>query len=90
MAKSLQSISDYSNFDKIIIISDSKGRYLQNEKVHLEIENIEIEIYAVSGRRSIPALTELNAKILQERERCMATGSKTFFLFWHFMCDASN
>ena len=100
MAKALSSISDFlesvpehvntSIFDKLIIFSDSKGRYLEKEKDKVKCENLIIEIYPFSGKRSIPGLTDLNNKISLERQRCDLSGKKTFFLFWFFTCDISN
>lgn len=100
MAKALEEVASFlesapnlvnlSSYDKLIIVSDSKGRYLESELKNITVENLIVEFESYSGKRSIQGLTYLNNLISNENSRCATGGHKTILLFWFFTCDITN
>lgn len=74
-----------STVDKLIILSDSKGKYLKSEFDKLGLTNPHILWWCQSGRRTEDGVKKLDQMI----NWLTAKGDKVYVLFWHCTCDLS-
>ena len=72
-------------YQRLVILSDSKGRYLRTEADNVNTDGIEIIWWAVGGRS-----TKDGVRYLTENIAKLNDGKKTLVLFWHFTCDLTK
>ena len=74
-----------SKYNRVVILTDSKGNYLRAENEIINIDNLEIIWWATSGRNTLNGVKYLVDNIKQIRDNV-----PTLVLFWHFTCDATK
>lgn len=96
MSKALRNIEKYlkeghgvgltSKFDTLVILADSKGKYLKNElpKIHLNIPNI--IWWSRSSKRTSDGTHYLERKI----NNLARDNKKIFVAFWYGTCDVTT
>ena len=72
-------------YERVIILSDSKGNYLRTESDIIKHINIEIVWWTTKGRK-----TKQGIKYLTENIASLRDGKKTVILFRDFTCDVSK
>ena len=76
-----------STYDRIILISDSKGKYLEPELVSLTSKQIpEITWQYLGGRNTKEGLQFLKRRITQYAQ----LKGKVLILFWYLTCDVTK
>jgi hypothetical protein len=76
-------------YDKIIILSDSKGNYLKNqvENISQYADTSSVVFWSRGGRKSSEGVSFLEEKI---SHGCPLLGNNSVVLFWHSTCDVTN
>ena len=77
-----KSIARLPKYNRVVILSDSNGKYLGTEIEKLYFLNIEFVWWTSSGRN-----TTLAIKFLVDHIQELQDGISTLVLFWHFTCD---
>lgn len=74
-----------SKYGRLVILSDSKGRYLRTEEDKVKTCNLEIVWWSIGGRN-----TKGGVKYLTDNIHTLRDGVHTLILFWHFTCDITK
>lgn len=72
-------------YNRIVILSDSKGNYIKAELDKIKHLNSEVVFWAKPGRNTKDGIAFLTNHIEDINDKC-----KTIILFWHFTCDATK
>ena len=72
-------------YQRLVILSDSKGNYLRTECNKLKDKHLEIIWWTLGGRN-----THTGLKFLTENINKIQDGVQTMVLFWHFTCDITR
>ena len=71
---------------QILIISDSKGRYIQNQTKNLQFPTANISFYHLGGRSSASGLSFIRENITTFHNKY----PNLLILFWHDTCDITR
>ena len=75
-------IARLPKYDRLVILSDSKGNYLKTERDRFRFLDIEFLWWTSRGKNSLNGLKYLVQYLCEIQD-----GKKTLVLFWHFTCD---
>ena len=74
-----------TKYQRLVLLSDSKGNYLKTEVEEINPQNIEFIWWTQRGRNTKNGVKFLNQNIHSIRDH-----KRTLVLFWHFTCDITS